>query len=87
MNTVLKCLKIVLLGMALFRYFKPANGLPHPKGTLSSVMSPEIITEMNTAVEEANCSPGKRGRYKTYSLSERFQIGKYASQHGATAAP
>ena len=72
--------------MALYRYFKPANGLPDPKGSLSSKMSSEDIAEMNKAVEEASCSRGNRGPYKTYSPSERFQTGKYASQHGATAA-
>ena len=59
-NTVLNCRKILLLGMALFHYFKAANGLPDPKGTLSSMIPTEVITEMNKAVEEASCSRGKR---------------------------
>ena len=33
--------------MALFRYFNPANGLPDRKGSLSRIMSPEVISEMN----------------------------------------
>ena len=43
---------------------------------------------MNREVEEASrgVTGGKRGPYKTYSPSEHSQIGKYASQHGATAA-
>ena len=49
---------------------------------------PDVIAEMNKEVEEATRSVagGKRGHYQTYTSSERSQIGKYASQHGATAA-
>ena len=74
--------------MALLRYFKPANGLPDPKGSLSTTISPDDIAEMNKEVEEATRSiaGGKRGHYQTYTSSERSQIGKYASQHEATAA-
>ena len=69
--------------MALLRYLKPANGLPDPKGSLSTTISPDIIAEMNKEVEEATHSVagGKRGHYQTYTSSERSQIGKYASQH------
>ena len=75
--------------MSLLRYLRPANGLPDPRGSLSTVISPDVISEMNEVVEEATrCTAAgkKRGPYKTYSSSERSQIGKYASQHGATAA-
>ena len=67
--------------MSLWRYLKPANGLPDPRGSLST---PDVICEMNEEVEEATrCAAEgkKRGPYKTYSSSERSQIGKYASQH------
>ena len=75
--------------MSLLRYLKPANGLPNPKGSLSTAISPEVISEMNKEVEETTrCATEgkKRGPYKTYSPSERSRIGKYAFQHGATAA-
>ena len=74
--------------MALLRYRKAANGLPDPKGSLSTMISPDVIAEMNKEVEEASRSiaGGKRGHYKMYTSSEHSQIGKYASQHGATAA-
>ena len=75
--------------MSLWRYLKPANGLPDPRGSLTTAISPDVIREMNEKVEEATrCAAEgkKRGPYKTYSSSERSQIGKYASQHGATAA-
>ena len=43
---------------------------------------------MNKEVEEASsiALSKKRGPYKKFSSSERLQIGKYASQHGATSA-
>ena len=74
--------------LALFRYFKPSSGLPDPKVSLSTIVSPDCIAEMNREVEEASCRiPSRKcGPYKTYSSSERLQIGKYAFQQGATAA-
>ena len=73
--------------MVLFHYFKPSSGLPDPKGSLSTIISPKCITEMNREVEEASrhILSQKRGPYKTYSSSERLQLAKYAFQHGATA--
>ena len=64
----------------------PANGLPDPRGSLSTVISPEVISEINEDIEEATCCAAekKHSPYKMYSSSERSQIGKYASQHGAT---
>ena len=56
------------------------------KCTLSSMIPTEIITEMHKAVEEASYSHRKHGPYKTYIPSQHFEIGRYASQHGATAA-
>ena len=71
--------------MALLRYLKPANGLPDPKGSLSAMISPDVIAEMNKEVEEANrgvhVAGGKRGHYKTYTSSERSQIGNYAYEN------
>ena len=74
--------------MAFLHYLKPANGLPDPKGSLSTTISPHIIAEMNKEVEKASrcVAGGKCGPYKTYTSSKCSQIGKYASQHGATAA-
>ena len=37
---------VSLVEMALLRYFKPANGLPNPKGSLSTTISPDVIAEM-----------------------------------------
>ena len=51
--------------MALLRYLKPANGLPDPKGSLSTMISLDVIAEMNKEVEEASRSVagGKRGHF------------------------
>ena len=61
--------------------------VPIHKGPLSTMISPDVIAEMNK-VEEASRSiaGGKRGHYKMYTSSERSQIGEYASQHGVTTA-
>ena len=45
-----------MVEMALLRYLKPANGLPNPKGSLSTMISPDVIAEMNKEVKEASRS-------------------------------
>ena len=74
--------------MALLRYFKPANGLPDPRGSLSTAISSDVLTEMNREVEEelGRQKSKKRGPYQKFSPSQRSLIGKYTSQHGPTAA-
>ena len=73
--------------MALLRYLKPSNGLLDPRGSLLSIISSDVINEMNEEVEEATShAPSKKcGPYEKFSSSEHLQIGKYASQHGATS--
>ena len=39
-----------------------------------------------TQVAAASIVPNKRGRYQKYSESDRYKIGKYGSEIGATAA-
>ena len=55
--------------MSLLRYLKPADGLPDPRGSLPTVISLDVISEMNEEVEEATrCSAGGetfRGRWPT----------------------
>ena len=56
--------------MSLLRYLKPANGLPDPRGSLSTVISPDVISEMNEEVEEATrCTAACKEHHpcKTYS--------------------
>ena len=74
--------------MALLHFLKPANGLPGPKGSLSTMISLVVMAEMNKEVEDGSRSVagGKCGHYKMYTSSKCSQIGKYTSQHGATAA-
>ena len=50
--------------MSICRYFKPADGLPDPKGTLSGHITPEAISMANTEVQKALSEQGKkRGPY------------------------
>ena len=53
--------------MSPLRYLKPANGLPDPRGSLSTVISPDVISEMNEEGEEATRCPASgetfRGRW------------------------
>ena len=73
--------------MALLRYLKPTNGLPDPRGSLSTAMSREAIAAANEEVEkELNAATKKRGQYKKYTGAQRSEIGKYSCQHGAAAA-
>ena len=73
--------------MALFRYFKPQDGLPDPRGTLSTSILPTAIAQANREVQKTTGSNRKkRGPYKRYSASVRAAVGKYASQHGVAAA-
>ena len=55
--------------MSLLRYLKPADGLPDPRGSLPTVISLDVISEMNEEVEEATrCSAAGetfRGRWPT----------------------
>ena len=46
--------------MVLYKYFRPASSLSDPRGQLSAAMSPEVIKEVNVAVEKAGTS-GKKG--------------------------
>ena len=73
--------------MALFRYFKPIDGLPDPRGTLSTSILLTAIAQANHEVQKATGSKKKKlGPYKRYSASVQAAVGKYASQHGVAAA-
>ena len=73
--------------MALLRYLKPRDGLPDPRGSLSSSMPSQAIAQANCEVQEAiQSDKGKRGPYKKYSPTVRAEIGKYACHHGVAAA-
>ena len=70
--------------MDISRYFKSIEGLPDPKGSLSSSLHSRAIAQ---ALKELWDKKKKRGPYNIYSPGEQAKIGKYASIHGATAAP
>ena len=64
--------------------------LPNPTGPLSSTIPSPAIEEANAAVrataEEQGVNKRKRGPYLTLSDNIRAQIGKYAGEHGVSAA-
>ena len=78
--------------MALLRYLKRVDGLPDPKGPLTSSIPAQAIAEANKEVQKAmdqssvtgTCGK-KRGSYKNYTATQRSEIGKYSCQHGAAA--
>ena len=78
--------------MALLRYLQRTDGLPDPRGSLSSAVPRQAIARANQEVQAAVDSEaevrerGKRGAYNRYSPRDRAAIGRYASQHGVAAA-
>ena len=73
--------------MALLRFFKPVDGLPDPKGSLSLSVPSRAIASANREVLNSISKAGKkRDPYRRYIPEERFEIGQYASDHGIAAA-
>ena len=60
----------VLSKMSIRQYFKPMDGLPNPKGSLSACISSGAIASANREVEKALKSrkEKKRGPYKYVAL-------------------
>ena len=67
--------------MALFKYFKRTEG--HHE-TLPSLTANDI-NKANESIAKALEVKG-RGKYNTYTPRQRALLGKYAAEHGATAA-
>ena len=65
--------------MSLLRFFKPKDGLPDPRGTLSTSLTYAAIAQANQEVQKATSSVKQCGPYKKYSAGLRAEIGKYAS--------
>ena len=61
--------------MNLYSYFKPTNGLPDPRGSLSSNITPEAISLANKehTLKEFAVSKNK-GAYTEYSLELRAEL-------------
>ena len=72
--------------MSLLCYLKHSNGLPDPRGSLSTTISREAIAAANQEVQKELNATKKRGQYKKYSPAQRSAIGRYSSRHGAAAA-
>ena len=66
---------------------KPSDDLPDPNGLLSSKLASSAIQQANNhviPVIERQASGG-RGPYLILTPSQRFQVGKRASEHGVTS--
>ena len=73
--------------MALYKYFKPADGLPDPSGPLSAAVSPAAIREANEAVKGVTGGSAKAwGKCAKLTPEQQAAIGEYASLHGNQAA-
>ena len=72
--------------MSLLRYLKPIDGLPDPRGSLSTTLFREAIAAANQEVQKELNATKKRGQYKKYTPAQRSAIGKYSCLHGAAAA-
>ena len=69
--------------------FKPTNGLPDPRGTLSSDITPEAISLANKEVDRIlkdSTVSKKRGASTKYPPELGAEIGRYAVIHGTSAA-
>ncbi len=70
--------------MALLRYLRPVDGLPDPRGSLSSSIPTQTIAEANKEVQKAiSKAGGKHGAYQKYSPIVHSDIGKHVCQHMA----
>ena len=69
--------------------FKPTNGLPDPRGTLSSDITPEAISLANKEVDRIlkdSTVSKKRGAPTKYPPELGAEIGRYAVIHDTSAA-
>ena len=75
--------------MALLRYLQSRDGLPDPRGPLSSTISAQAIAEVNREVQEATSIGSKRterGPYKRYSASVRAEQVCQSPQCGCSSS-
>ena len=64
---------------------KPIDGLPDTTGSLSTIMSREVIAATKQEVQKELNATKKHGQYKKYSSEQRSAFGRYSSVHGAAA--
>ena len=73
--------------MALLRYLQSRDGLPDPRGPLSSTISAQAIAEVNREVQEPPASAAKGLNVGlTSDTVPVFVLSKYASHHSVAAA-
>ena len=73
--------------MTLYRCFQPWNGLPDPKGLISSIIPSQAVAQANQDVVDATQSRmRKRGPYQQYTAKDWAEIGMYTCNYVASAA-
>ena len=74
--------------MALYRYFRPADGVLDSKGPLSGTIAPSVLAEVNKEVKSvAGAQKKKRGLYLFFTPEEKARVAQYAGGiHGVRAA-
>ena len=73
--------------MALLKYLSPRDGLPDPKGALSSAISPQAIAQASREVTREHRSRSelkRRGPYARYSAAFRADIARNACANGVS---
>ena len=58
--------------VALYRWFRPIDGVLDPKGPLSSTVPPSVLTEVKKAQEHSK----KRGSYVFFTPEEKARVAK-----------
>lgn len=72
--------------MSILQYFKRKEGLPDPRGELSTMLPPRAIASANSEIKKSIQARSKRrGPYSRYSPTKRAAIGKYALENGVAA--
>ena len=89
---------VILLIMALLKYFKKSTVLPNPDGPLSDRMPSSAIISANKEVEslltqvkdgsssaQSTTVTRKRGCYHSYTEEEKTRIAKWAAEFGVAS--
>ena len=73
--------------MALYRYFRPADGVLDSKGPLSGTIAPSVLAEVKKEVNSvAGVQKKKRGLYLFFTPEEKARAAQYAGIYGVRAA-
>ena len=79
--------RMSVTSMALYRYFRPADGVLDYKGLLLSAIAPSVLAVVNKQVRSvASAQTQKRGSYLFFISEEKARVAQYTGVHGVRAA-